>query len=77
MLVLKAFTKNECLGLSAEDVLGHGFQEGLAWNGNDPPLFSGRPLECSEWHLATEKAFAVVPPRDQVRFDVSNPQGDS
>ena len=70
-------TKNECLGLRTGNVLGDGFGEGRAWKGKDPPVFSGRPLEFSEWQFAIEEALAVVPPADQVWFAVSYRGGDA
>ena len=73
-LVLKGFTKNDCLGFHG---LGGGFGEGRAWKGKDPPVFFGRPLEFSEWQFAIEEALAVVPPADQVRFAVSYLCGDA
>ena len=61
-LVLKKFSKNVCLGRRVENVLRGGFGEGRAWKGKDPPVFSGRPLEFSEWQFAIEEALAVVRP---------------
>ena len=77
LVLRKGSTKNECLGLRAGNVLGDGFGEGQSWKGKDPPVFSGRPLEFSEWQFAIEEAFAVVPPADQVRFAVSYLGGDA
>ena len=51
--------------------------EGRPWKGKDPPVFSGRPLEFSEWQFAIEEAHAVVRPADQVRFAVSYLSGDA
>ena len=76
-LVLKKFSKNVCLGRRVENVLRGGFGEGRAWKGKDPPVFSGRPLEFSEWQFAIEEALAVVRPADQVRFAVSYLSGDA
>ena len=65
------------MGLRTGNILGDGFGVGRAWKGKDPPVFSGRPLEFSEWQFAIEEALAVVPPADQVRFAVSYLGGDA
>ena len=72
LVLRKGSTKNECLGLRKGNVLDDGCGKGRAWKGKDPPVFSGRSLEFSEWQFAIEKALAVVPPAEQVRFAVSN-----
>ena len=75
--VLKKFSKNVCLGRRVENVLGGGFVEGRAWQGKDPPVFSGRPVEFSEWQFSIEEALAVVRSADQVRFAVSYLSGEA
>ena len=77
LVLRKGSTKNECLGLRTGNVLGDGLGEGRAWKGKDPPVFSGRHFEFSEWQFAIEEALAVVPPADQVRSAVSYLGGDA
>ena len=45
--------------------------ESKPWKGKEPPVFSGKPADFSEWCFAMEEVLVVVPQNDQVRFVVS------
>ena len=77
LVLRKGSTRNDSLGFRTGNVLSDGIGEGQAWKGKDPQVFSGRPLEFSEWQFTIEEALAVVPPADQVRFALSYLGGDA
>ena len=45
--------------------------------GKEPAVFSGKPLEFTEWCFFIEEALAIVPPSEEVRFVVSYLAGDA
>ena len=47
------------------------FFKSKPWKGKEPPVFSGKPADFSEWCFAMEEVLVVVPQNDQVRFVVS------
>ena len=47
------------------------FFKSKPWKGKEPPVFSGKPVDFSEWCFAMEEVLVVVPQNDQVRFVVS------